>query len=416
MKRQWLWLIVMLCALLFPSPGFAQTAAKPGQTVEFRLEPKTAVLEVDGRPLATPDGVARVALEPGRHSYVVSAEDHHMKTDEIEVGNSSGTLVIEVPLMYSVGWLRLEGPDVVGAEVFVDRLPVDVADGKPVRLSGGLHTLKINRPRYDFYEDEITIVEGETTVFAPDMHPQLARTYVNVADGDAEIWLNGEKVSRTGIWCAPLPKGKYVIEARRPGYLPVRKEVKISSEDEERHFNFTLRRSLVKPTDLYVELGASVGGCMSADFTLGFNVRNFNVEGFYSLGLKSSPPVYWVPGDNAEWPRAEGGRGYHANAIAGGKIGYGFLAGSRFKITPQVGAKLTYFQQTNTAYDLYCLCATIGVRGYMALSRRFGISVTPEYGFGVWGNRYYKPVSEICSQVKNMAEGFNVKLALVMCF
>lgn len=237
MKRLWMWCIVIVCTLLAPLPGFAQEKAKSGQSVEFRLDPKTARLEVDGRPQTVENGVARLNLSAGTHKYVVTADDYHSKTDEFVVEKSSKTLVVDVPLMYSVGWLKLEGSDVAGAEVLVDRRPVDVSSGKPVKLSGGICTLQISKKYYDLYEDEINIVEGETYVLRPEMTAQFARTYINVAGGNAELWMNGEKISDDGSWSGPLENGSYVIEARRPYYETVRETVEITSSGEERRIS-----------------------------------------------------------------------------------------------------------------------------------------------------------------------------------
>ena len=70
-----MWCMLIACTLLTPLPGFAQEKAKPGQTVEFRLDPKTARLEVDGRPQTVENGVVRMNLSAGTHKYVVTADD-----------------------------------------------------------------------------------------------------------------------------------------------------------------------------------------------------------------------------------------------------------------------------------------------------------------------------------------------------
>lgn len=550
MKRLWMWCIVTVCTLLAPLPGIAQDKAKPGQTVEFRLDPKTARLEVDGRPQTVENGVCRLKLSAGAHKYVVTADDYHSKTADFDVEKSSKTLIVDVPLMYSVGWLRLEGSDVAGAEVLVDRKPVDNTSGKPVKLDGGIHTLQINKKYYDLYEDEINIVEGETYELRPEMTAQFARTYINVTGGGAELWMNGEKISDEGTWSGPLENGSYVIEARRPYYETVRETVEITSTGEERRISlrapvpilgslhisstpsgaevrvdgkkvgktpvempevligshnidiykdgyarqsfsaevkvgettrvaptlsdqetitvttdpaganlwvdgrrldgdspfsytgkigehdvevtcygfdrikkrmilgkeprvhFKLKPSIIKPTDFYIGLGMSVGSCMSVDATMGFNVKNVNVEGFYSYGLKESPSIYWMPAGNNPYDYPESDC-FRASIIAGGKIGYSFLLGNRLKITPQAGCKFTSF--SGNIENLNCMGATVGARVYLAFSRRFGLSVTPEYCFGIMKGDEYKAVSEICPEVKNMAEGFNVKFALVWC-
>ena len=550
MKRLWMWCMLIACTLLTPLPGFAQEKAKPGQTVEFRLDPKTARLEVDGRPQTVENGVVRMNLSAGTHKYVVTADDYHSKTADFDVEKSSNTLVIDVPLMYSVGWLKLEGSDVVNAEVLVDRRPVALSSGKSVKLEGGIHTLQISKRYYDLYEDEINIVEGETYVLRPEMTCVFRGFFINVAGGNAELWMNGEKISDDGSWSGPLENGSYEIEARRPYYETVRETVEITSSGEERRISlrapvpmlgsihisstpsgadvrvdnkkvgktpvvmpevligshvielykdgyarqnfaaevkvgettrvarqlsdqetitvttdpenaclwvdhvcvscitpcsytgkigehevevwtygydkikkrmtlgkeprvhFKLKPSIIKRTDFYIGLGMSAGSCMSVDATMGFNVKNVNVEGFYSYGLKESPSIYWLPaGDNSsEYPESDSCR---ASIIAGGRVGYSFLLGNRLKVTPQAGCKFTSI--SGNVETLNCLGATAGARIYLAFSRRFGLSVTPEYCFGIMKGDEYKAVSEICPEVKKMAEGFNVKIALVWC-
>ncbi|MDE6553021.1 MAG: hypothetical protein K2K98_08705 [Muribaculaceae bacterium] len=140
------------------------------------------------------------------------------------------------------------------------------------------------------------------------------------------------------------------------------------------------KESVLKKTDFYIEVGLGfevredgfIGTVpLTLPIAIGGDIRNFNIEADFSL-LNIISKEHDQPYGYSELQ--------YSAAL---KLGYGFIAGNRFKITPQIGYRCifeNYYGSSNDESDIYGN-VTLGIRALWALSKRAGISLTPEYGF-----------------------------------
>lgn len=154
-----------------------------------------------------------------------------------------------------------------------------------------------------------------------------------------------------------------------------------SNSKENRYF---ANNSLVKKNDFYIEVGLGFEVREDEDvkvipltlpIAIGGHIGNFNIEADFSL-MNIIDREYDLP------------YGYSVPQYSVGfKLGYGFTVGNRFKITPQIGYRWIFDDYySNYASDIETEPygnITLGMRTLWALSKRVGISVTPEYGFGI---------------------------------
>ena len=191
------------------------TAANEPQYVVFAVEPKTAAVIIDGKPL-TPDtgGVVTTVLQAGTYDYSVSAKMYHSQSGTFTVAGAK--VQKSVALAPAFGYLSVGGDMVNGATVFVDDENIGIAPVKSDKLASGEHSVRIVKDKYKPYSTTVTVRDSETTTLAPTLSADFATVTLTTASG-ATIWVNGvEKGS--GSWSGELSTGTYIFEARQRGH------------------------------------------------------------------------------------------------------------------------------------------------------------------------------------------------------
>ena len=209
--------------------------------------------------------------------------------------------------------------------------------------------------------------------------------------------------------------GDHKIKLIYYGYKPIEKKVYFGNTDQ---MTFSLQKQYVKSKDIYIEAGLGIGSSMNVSASVGTHIANFNIELDYSYCFQKSPTIYWnYTGEDYDY--SPDACTYSPSLILGGKLGYGVVVGTRFKITPQLGYRFTKFSESGSGSHIdgaNCSSVTIGARAYCAFLSHFGISLTPEYAIGISKSDGFQTLSEVTSKIKNMGEGFNAKLSLVLTF
>lgn len=188
-------------------------ASKP-QFVVFVVEPKSAVVLIDGKLYTPQDGVVTTVLESGGYSYSISAKDYHDATGTFSVAGAKVEKSINLDPAY--GWLEVRSSQLDGAAVFVDNQLIGTAPVKSGKLSSGEHTVKIVKELYDAHTAVVTISDNKITTYNPTLSADFANVTLNAFNG-AEIWINGEKKGTTK-WSGRLATGAYIFEARKAGH------------------------------------------------------------------------------------------------------------------------------------------------------------------------------------------------------
>lgn len=300
----------------------------------------------------------------------------------------------------------------LGSEILIDGKKYGQTP-KNLDLLIGKHTIEISKIGYqsetqsfEVREDrtvDVNITLGRMTTATIKSNPSSSKLYIDGAfKGDTPYTYEGEV-------------GDHKIKLMYYGYKPIEKKVYFGNTDQ---MTFSLQKQYVKSKDIYIETGVGLGSAMNVTAAVGAHIAHFNIEVDYSYCFQKSPTIYWnYTGE--DYDSSPDACTYTPSLIFGGKIGYGIIAGTRFKITPQIGYRFTKLSETGNGGHIdgaNCSAATIGIRAYCAFSSHFGISLTPEYAIGVAKSDGFKTLSEVTSKIKNMGEGFNAKLALVLTF
>ena len=100
--------------------------------------------------------------------------------------------------------------------------------------------------------------------------------------------------------------------------------------------------------------------------------------------------------------------------VFGGRVGYGIMLGTRFRVTPQLGVGALSVRSDNVSAS--ALTASFGARCECALARFVGVSLTPEYGIALSKSPLFKELTELSSRINGWASGFNVRLGIYFYF
>jgi hypothetical protein len=187
------------------------------------------VLMIDGRqrgklPLASP-----LPVLPGSRLVRVLKDGYDTFEQRIEI-KAREKLLIDAPLqrLSRVGKLRVDDPELVGADLFID--------GGKVGTLPWEGTLAPGRHRYQVRKDEVgsaprnaIVVEGQTVLVELKAGPLGPDLRFVVDPPSAELVLDGVSLGQ-GQWQGRLPVGRYLIEAREPGYASERRYLDVTRE------------------------------------------------------------------------------------------------------------------------------------------------------------------------------------------
>lgn len=292
----------------------------------------------------------------------------------------------------------------LGARIKVDGKDYGVTPKNIVDLLIGSHKVEILKKNYKSVATTVEVREDETTECNAKLN-KVARVTINSTPREAQLYINGKKIGTTPQ-TMEFESGNYVFRLTKEHYHDFEKRVHVDISKPE--LKFSLKRQYQKKFSGYFEAAGQFGSLMGVGANAGCYLSNFNIEayGTYSLGKETVFVNYTdgtLPGE--EKP----------SAIAfGGKVGYGFVLGTRFRLTPQVGAGVVSITSDNISSSV--ITASVGLRCECALFGHLGVSITPEYTFAVSKKDVFKQLEAVSSGIKGWGSGFNVRVGLYLYF
>lgn len=354
-------------------------------------------------------------LKAGNYHVECRQTNHKTTSQYLKVEeNDHRTILLNTPQPI-LGTLSVTSKP-LGATIFVDGKDFGQTP-KNIELLVGQHEVVVSKqgfmPEKQFVEvkenitGDLNVVLGTKTQTIIKTNPTNAKVYIDgVMKGNTPYTYDGNV-------------GEHQIRLEKDGYLPLGNKAFFGSSDE---LIYSLQRKVVKDNEFYFEVGAGLGSDLNMTAAIGMELAKFNLEVDYSYSFKKAPVIYWnYVGDEVKsyiYNYYEASK-YSPSLILAGKLGYCVAAGARYKITPQLGVRFVRFGEDPYSEFIYgpnCLSMSVGIRGYFAISSLFGISLTPEYAFGVKRSEGYKMLTDVSSKIKNYAEGFNAKIAFVVSF
>ena len=219
------------------------------QFLYIELNPKDAILEINGKVKATDNGVYQELLPFGKYQYKAYSQNYHDLVGIVEVSNPDNTHALNLKLKPAFGHLSIttnNQPEIAGAAVYIDEKYIGEIPINNTQINSGTHRIRIIKELYDAYNEQFTITDEENKRISPYLNPDFAEVALTTSKG-ADIYINGERKG-TQKWSGKLPCGSYIFETRQAGHIPYKNSYEISRSNH----NQTI--AIDGPTPIYGSL------------------------------------------------------------------------------------------------------------------------------------------------------------------
>lgn len=351
-------------------------------------------------------------LKAGSYQVECRQPNHSPTSQDIVIAdNDNKTITLKNPEPITGSVAITSTP--LGADIVIDDKSYGQSP-KNLDLIVGKHTVELSKTGYNSASKSFEIEEDKTV----EINLSLGRTTKTVIEStpsEAALFINGESKGNTP-YTYDGEIGNYTVKLTKKGYKPFAKNVYFGNDD---HLTFAMKKEYIKRNDIYLDAGVGFISYTNMSLALGGHIANVNVELDYSFCFDKGVDMFWN-NDNLEDASQSIACQYKPGVIVGGKIGYGFEVGNRFKLAPQLGLRFTKLseksEQKQFVKGANCASATVGLRAYYALVPNFGVSLTPEYAVGVLKSDGFKMLSDVSSDLKKYSDGFSLRVGLVLSF
>jgi formylglycine-generating enzyme required for sulfatase activity len=214
--------------LVMTVPSGPVKQSPTSQFLVFQVEPKDAIVTVDGTVWDNKGGVASKVVPFGRYNYRVEHKMYHPEVSSVEVNNPNQKVQIVSTLKPAFGYISIPSDNnLSGALIYIDKELAGKAPLVSDPLASGPHTVMAVKSLYQSQEQTVMVQDGQTHRVIPSMTADYATVTFTVAN-QAEIWVNGERKG-VGQWTGDLASGEYMVETRLTNHRSASSSKHISS-------------------------------------------------------------------------------------------------------------------------------------------------------------------------------------------
>ncbi len=373
-------------------------------------------------------------LTAGSYNVVCKKDRHKDTTETIKVEeNNDRVFELAAPTPIAGTLFVMSSPQ--KAQVFLDGKLIGETPLTKNDVLIGSHKLEVKREGFKPESKVVNIKEKETLQESFKLTRKTDVTISSVPSG-CNLYIDGKYMGRTP-YKTQLTSGKYNIRiegGRR--YKTMDKKVSLSVSNP--NLTYTLKRRLQQPNAFYIMLNGHFLGMMGAGMNIGFYAANFNFEGYASMGFKKESVytrlkngyLYWDENNDGsgdvydlDWnwigsyeniTGSKTGENKLMSFTYGGKFGYGIICGTRFRITPQIGAGVVTL--TGDGITTSSVVGLAGVRFEFLCAKWFGLHVNPEYSFSMSKQEGWKFLSNSSSSIKALSDGLHLSAGFYFNF
>lgn len=342
-------------------------------------------------------------LRTGNYQVECRQENHRNSSQYITITENENMAIVLTPPTPITGTLAVTSRP-LGANINIDGKDYGTTPQNINDLIIGRHTITLSKANYKPEKQTFEVRENQTTDLNITLN-DIAKMTIKSSPDNSTLYIDGKHVGSTP-YTAEMGSGDYDIRLTHPNYHDFAKRVHLDSSNPV--VNLKLERQFMVPTSGYVQGSFQAGTMMGAGGNIGGYIKNFNIEGYVIVGLgKENLYINYTTGASSSEESLSG-------TMFGGKVGYGFIIGTRLRITPQVGLGSLSIKGNDVSTNV--LCATVGVRFEYAIAPNFGVSLTPEGNFAVSKKDMFDSMTSASSKIKGWGTGANARLGLYLYF
>lgn len=344
-------------------------------------------------------------LRAGTYNVECRLPNHVSSQKQIVVKpDVAETFVIEKPKPIEGSLYVKSNPS--GAKIFLDGKNLGVTTPSKIdHVLIGSHKVTIMMDNHKPENRTVNIKQDETSTVDVKLSNMAVMTIKSSPSG-AELYIDG-KYKGTTPYTEEMASGDYDIRLLKKKCKTLSRRVHLDSSNPEQ--TFSMARQYQQPNQFYLQPSFQAGSNMGAGVAVGFFVSNFNVEldAIYGLG---SETLYWNDNSGSYDPAED----KLTPLTLGAKMGWGFVFGTRMRITPQVGASVVRISGSES--NCHAVKGTAGVRADYVLTNHVGLVVSPEYGLALSKSSVFDMLSAVSSKVKSWGSGFNCTVGIHFYF
>lgn len=261
----------------------------------------------------------------------------------------------------------------------------------------------------------IDVVKDEMTEFVADFSNYVLVEF-DAKPKTAHLTIGGEVAGSTP-YKLYLKEGDYNISLYAKNYKSLTKDVNINKDSV---YCFKLKRQYVEPSCFYLSGEYQFLGLTGFKGSIGGFINGVNIEANVGISFTNSETIYW---NNVEEMTTPYGYQYKPSYF-GARLGYGFLVGTRLRVTPQIGGGIVLLRgdvveegdKDPLATDGYCATGLIGLRLDFAVAPSIAITVTPNYNLPLVKSTLYSQLFESSKTIKGYVSGGSVSAGVCFFF
>ncbi len=353
-------------------------------------------------------------LEYGTHRIECKKESHRPTELVLNVDPQTlGPFMLESPT--PIYGTLIVSSEPAGAEVFIDDQYEGVTPGTFRKLIGK-HKVSIRRTGFNTHEETIDLEERYSSRVEAKLENIIPITISSTPS--ATLYIDGIEVGKT-LWSKTVIAGQHTVKLTAPRYYDLEKKIEVN--EPYKKYEFKLKRRYYYDKEFLIGANAMSG---FKDVTIGGYIggyiKNFNLEAHVQYGIMPSETIYW----NYLQTDSEPFQYQYNPLMVGGKFGYGFIIGSRVRLTPQVGSYFVMLKgmqvDTNPASfkpdSCYGINLFAGGKVSVAIAPAVELNISPEYAFGVYKTALYKEIYDVSPMAKGWLDGFRLNFGIGLYF
>ena len=249
--------------------------ARP-QFVLFELEPKNAVVMIDGEVQSTQEGFVQALLPNGAHNYRIMAKGYHEQSGSFTVDGAKVTRKFVLKADAAMVTITAGGE---GAEIWVNNERKGTSPWRGQLLSGNyLFEARKAGHRTTSLPQSITSNPAEQSYTLDAPTPIVGSVTITSVPAMADVYIDGKSVGQTPLY-TDLLVGEHTLELRCKDYTTKSQKITVA-EGKTASLNITLSKAVATTTTTSTSLSSITTG-------------PYKVGDYYNDG-KREGVVFWV--------------------------------------------------------------------------------------------------------------------------
>lgn len=357
-------------------------------------------------------------LPYGKHHITCTLEGYNSTSKEIVVSPESERIYLlptPSPILGSITITSsTENAIVKIDDEYVGMTPLHLVKSVPI----GKRHIEISKPNHLLFHQEAIVSEDATNELFAEL-AEFSEVNIDSNPSGAQISINGE-IYGTTPYSTDLLLGEHHIELHKQGFRPARQTITVQPGQTD--VKLKLIRQYINPSSVYISSEYRYSNCSWIKLAFGGYIKGINIEANAMFSLKGSEVIYWNIPDKMTKPY-----GYTYKPIYwGGKIGYGFILGNRFRITPQIGMGVLNIEgscviEGNSLYEPklhkgFSVPLVVDTRIDFAVLQSVALSICPEYSINILESKLYKKLADISNTIDDYGNGLGVSFGINFYF